>query len=149
VVYGKIAEFNSAKGLGYIEPDGGGPKVLVHADEWGGDRNIDPGTPVRFATMQGSDGLRAYNVMILGPAPMRDSEGPTHLGRNEDAPESAGDAQLARGDSSDVQILDFSDYVQEITDVVTSVFPGGTMAQIVEACSEIAMRAAKHGWLVC
>lgn len=65
VVTGKVAEFDLAGGYGLIAPDDGGPRVFVHADEFGGWHGVRIGTGVRFSTVQGRGLEKAYNVIIL------------------------------------------------------------------------------------
>jgi cold shock protein len=62
---GKIAT-SFTDSYGFIEPDDGTDRVIVHADEFGAEwPDVKPGTAVRFSSLQGARGLRAYNVRIL------------------------------------------------------------------------------------
>lgn len=60
---GKVKWFNSAKGFGFIERDGG-PDVFVHytAIDGAGFRTLAEGDPVEFDVEEGPKGLHAANV---------------------------------------------------------------------------------------
>jgi CspA family cold shock protein len=134
---GKIAAFELTMGCGLIAPDEGGPSVFVHADDLGGQQNVGVGTPVRFSSVQGIRGPRAYNVRIL-TAP---SDDPCDDGSL------TGDVGYGGGYLLEVQILSRRQYAEEITNILISAIPGATSAQIVEAQSALAQRAARRGWL--
>jgi CspA family cold shock protein len=61
---GKVKWFNSDKGYGFIEQDGGGPDVFVHhtAIEMTGFRTLEEGQPVQFEITEGPKGIQASDV---------------------------------------------------------------------------------------
>jgi cold shock protein len=63
---GKVKWFNSSKGYGFIEQEGGAADVFVHYSAIQGDgyRSLTEGQNVEFEITQGNKGLQAANVVI-------------------------------------------------------------------------------------
>jgi CspA family cold shock protein len=68
---GKVKWFNSEKGFGFIEQDGGGADVFCHFSAIQGDgfRNLNENDKVEFEVEQGKKGLQAKNVVVTHTAP--------------------------------------------------------------------------------
>ena len=64
---GTVKWFNSAKGFGFIQPEGGGADVFVHisAVERAGLGNLAEGQKVSFDVTQGQKGPAAANIKPL------------------------------------------------------------------------------------
>ncbi|MBW8480875.1 cold-shock protein [Actinomadura parmotrematis] len=63
---GTVKWFNSEKGFGFIEQDGGGPDVFAHYSNiasQGGYRELQEGQKVSFDVTQGQKGLQAENIV--------------------------------------------------------------------------------------
>lgn len=63
---GTVKFFNSAKGFGFISPDGGGKDVFVHvsAVEQAGLRSLTEGQRVSFDTQPDARGAKAVNLKM-------------------------------------------------------------------------------------
>jgi cold shock CspA family protein len=132
---GKFAGFDQANGIGFIEPDDGSCKVLVHVDDVGGQRDLRIGAPLKYSTVQGAHGPKAYNVSVLEPS--------------HDGHDSSSRWGAVPPDNCVVQIHLLSDrrYSQEIADALRAKVPGITAAEIAEVSGKLIGRAARHGWL--
>ncbi|MCX4832303.1 cold-shock protein [Streptomyces sp. NBC_00006] len=62
---GTVKWFNSEKGFGFIEQDGGGPDVFAHYSNISGNgyRELTEGEKVSFDVTQGQKGPQAENIV--------------------------------------------------------------------------------------
>lgn len=126
---GTLVRFDAASGHGYIAPDDGGAEVFVHAEELGGPRDLRVGMHVRYSSIQGFRGPKAYNVGIV-------------TGRSlQPLVERASDRCTI------IEFLSPHEYAEEIAAVLASAVPDASAAQIVEVRANLVARAAHRGWL--
>ena len=64
---GTVKFFNSAKGFGFISPEGGGKDVFVHATavEMAGTRTLAEGQRVSFDIQPDAKGAKAVNLQAV------------------------------------------------------------------------------------
>jgi cold shock protein len=62
---GTVKFFNTAKGFGFITPEGGGKDVFVHINDTGG-ASLQEGSKVEFEVVQGKKGPQASGVKLVG-----------------------------------------------------------------------------------
>ncbi|MFD8707904.1 cold-shock protein [Kitasatospora sp. NPDC059648] len=65
---GTVKWFNSEKGFGFIEQDGGGPDVFAHYSNIvaQGFRELVEGQRVEFDVTQGQKGPQGENIQVIG-----------------------------------------------------------------------------------
>jgi CspA family cold shock protein len=70
VAQGTVKWFNSEKGYGFIEIDGGQGDVFVHFSsiEMDGFKALDDGQRVEFEIVQGQKGPQAERVRLVAPS---------------------------------------------------------------------------------
>ncbi|CAL9472124.1 Cold shock protein ScoF [Nocardiopsis dassonvillei] len=64
---GTVKWFNSEKGFGFIEQDGGGPDVFAHYSniQSTGYRELAEGQAVQFDAVAGAKGPQAENITLI------------------------------------------------------------------------------------
>lgn len=67
MMQGTVKWFSDSKGIGFIEPDGGGEDVFLHfsALQMEGFKTVRPGQRLRFELRNGPKGLYAEQVQAL------------------------------------------------------------------------------------
>jgi cold shock protein len=134
VISGSIVRFDRARGYGFIAPDHGGEDVFVHVRELGME-DIACGARVEFSVLEGERGLKAYAVQVLDSGVAKVPTDP------------ADPASSAVGDDEMCEVISVAEYGRLITDVLRSVAPEVTGAQIVEVRGRLTEFARRHGWV--
>lgn len=64
---GTVKWFNSTKGFGFIEPEGGGEDVFIHFSEiiMDGYKQLSEGQKVEYEVTQGDKGYKASNIKAV------------------------------------------------------------------------------------
>ena len=65
---GTVKWFNTEKGFGFIQPEGGGKDIFVHitAVQQAGLTTLDENQPVEFELIDGRDGRKAAGDLKVG-----------------------------------------------------------------------------------
>jgi cold shock CspA family protein len=129
IAIGTFTGFDEGAHFGLIAPTDGSPMVIVHEDNFGGRRDVLPGTPVKYSSVQGTPGPKAYNVTVLDP----DSLNPT---LDASDPGRCKKLKLRR-----------QRYADEITSLLIAKVSCITATEIIEVRKQLVKRATRRGWL--
>jgi len=128
---GKISTLCRPEEYAIIDPDNGGPGIFAHADDFGPAwRELIPGMTVKFSSLQGARGLRAYNVAVF---------------RRKPSAAASKDYYPHRRDGNCVSRYSYENLIAE---VLTAAVPEITADQLTAACTKLMACAAGRGWLV-
>jgi cold shock CspA family protein len=132
VICGKIVSFDSDEAYGFIKPYDGSSMVFVDAEELDAQGGFQLGTRVRFATIQGAEWRKAYNVSVLAPS--------VH-GRQIQA------RRRVRGTADRrVRTCSLLSLARELTEILISACPDMTARQIAEIRDQVMALAESYGY---
>lgn len=133
VQHGKILQFDSARGYGFIVPDAGGDDIFVHANDFEEDeKRFRPGTRVEFEIMESGRGQKALAV---------------RLARDADQVPAAVPARPTGEDDGMCDVLTSSELCSELVEMFLRSSPDLTAAQIVQLRGDVLTLAQRHGWV--
>jgi cold shock protein len=144
---GRVLQFDAAKGYGFVAADDGGEDVFLHASVFEGDPAVlAPGTRVRFQTMAGDRGRKAFAAHLADDEP--DPEDRRALPQ---APVRATPGQPAQPSGADddmlCDVLSATEFKRELTELLLNTVPELTGQQILQARQGMLEFAKKHGWI--
>lgn len=130
---GKIVKYDRGRGYGFIEPEDGSEDVFVHARDLNGtEEAVLLGSRVRYSVVPGDRGKRAADVHVLG---------------RPDDDTAVQRASGATDGEDDVDVVAVGRYEREITDLLLSVVPSITGAEIVEIRDRLIRAARQRRWI--
>ncbi len=141
---GRILRFDAMRGYGFIEPEGGGEDVFLHANDLLDDKHLlRRGTVVQYEVTPGERGLKAaFGVQIVSqPHP------PVPLPPRRSASGSRQSSADPDGEEPLCDVLPREEYLREATELLLTVTPPLSAPQILSIREKLAEVAAGYGWL--
>ena len=137
---GRILRFDDVRGYGFIAPSGGGEDVFVHANDFGGQRDlVHPGMRVEYEVEEGERGLKVSTVRILDD----DGAAKRTVRTVDERPRRA-----AAGDDDELcDVLMPKEFTTELTEVLIQHVPSLTGTQIAQIRQHLVDLARSHGWV--
>jgi cold shock protein len=128
---GKVLQFDTIRGYGFLAADDGGEDVFLHASVFNGDPgDLVPGTPLEFQVMAGDRGRKAFAVRFAEQI----QERPATL------PSPAADEEMC-------DVLSQSELNTELTELLLRALPALTGPQILEVRQGVLEFARTRGWV--
>ncbi|MFJ6572701.1 cold-shock protein [Streptomyces sp. NPDC091292] len=126
MVAGRVVRFDSARGYGFIAPEGGGDDVFLHVNDMHvAEEYVRPGVRVEFEIEDGDRGPKASAVRL---APGTEGKPPTPY------------------DDSLCDVLSAEEFLREVTEVLLESDPSLTGEQLVRTRVGLAQFAKNHSW---
>lgn len=152
--FGRILQFDSSRGYGFIAADAGGDDIFIHANEFEeSEAWLTPGARVEFEVMESARGKKAFAVRLADDNGASDARPeaaratPTTPARI--APVKAVPAKQAPLGEDDgmCDVLTGEELGAELVQMLLASGPDLTGAQIVRLRDEMLSLAKKHGWV--
>jgi cold shock protein len=134
---GKVLQFDSGRGYGFVAADDGGEDIFLHASVFDGDPSeLIPGIPLEFQIMAGDRGRKAFAVRFAESQPAA----PEHpAGQSRTFP--------ATDEEQMCDVLSQSEFGAELTELLLNTIPALSGAQILEVRQGMMEFARKRGWI--
>lgn len=138
VTTGKVLQFDTGRGYGFVAADDGGEDIFLHASVFDGDpTELIPGVPLEFQVMAGDRGRKAFAARFAGEPISLPQDQSTHPSPKFTATD---EEQMC-------DVLSQAEFGTELTEVLLKTIPTLTGAQILEVRVEMLAFAKKHGWV--
>jgi CspA family cold shock protein len=164
---GRVLQFDPARGYGFVAADDGGEDVFLHASVFDGDSDLlVPGTKVRFQTMAGDRGRKAFAVHLVAGEPGPEnlsvqpvSAPPPAVGApavsappvpSEPVPPTPAPSAQTPCPPDEEQMCDVlsrPEFRQELIELLLNAAPELTGRQILQVQQGLLEFAKKHGWV--
>jgi cold shock protein len=145
-VRGTIVRFDQVKGYGFVCPVDGGEDLFVHVNDLLDEKYlIKPGVLVEYTEEQGERGLKASSVRVMGGA-ARPSEVATRTEVQRRSTVSAG-SDLSVSEDEFVDVLTTEGFSREVTEILLSLEPDLTGAQIRAVRTRFLAMGRKYNWI--
>lgn len=134
---GKVLQFDSSRGYGFVAADDGGEDIFLHASVFDGDPSeLSPGTSLEFEIMAGDRGRKAFAVRFAEDKPASQAKAVVP-------------AQSATviDDEQMCDVLSQGEFAEALTEMLLKTIPALTGPQILEVRQDITALAKKHGWV--
>lgn len=155
---GKVLQFDTGRGYGFVAADDGGEDIFLHASVFDGDpTELIPGVPLEFQVMAGDRGRKAFAARF---APERMSQPQVsqpqvsqphvslpHVSLPQDQSAQRSQKLTATDEEQMCDVLSQAEFGTELTEVLLKTIPTLTGAQILEVRAEMLEFAKKHGWV--
>jgi cold shock CspA family protein len=134
---GKVLQFDSGRGYGFVAADDGGEDIFLHASVFDGDPGeLIPGIPLEFQVMAGDRGRKAFAARFAES--------------QRGAPEQRAERSQAFPATDEEQMCDVlsqTEFRAELTELLLNTIPALTGAQILEVRQGMMEFARKRGWI--
>ena len=136
---GKVLQFDSSRGYGFVAADDGGEDVFLHASVFDGDpSNLIPGTSLEFEIMAGDRGRKAFAVRFPGEWKQPASQAKVTI---------PAQSTPAADDEQMCDVLSQNEFAEELTEMLLKTIPALTGPQILELRQNMLEFAKKRGWI--